>query len=124
VGTVYVGNEPKCHGSLAIMFQCFIGHDWPEIRTTDTDVDDVANALASVALPRAAPHAVREIAHLVEDGMDLRHNVLAINADGWLCRFAKSHVQNGAIFGDVDLLASKHGVNSLAQSRLICQLHE
>src|SRR6266576_2224031 len=57
--------------------QCFIGHDRPEIRTTDADVDDVANALASVAFPSPAAHAVGEVAHLVEDGMDLRHNVLA-----------------------------------------------
>src|SRR5262245_37426090 len=28
IGTVYVGNEPKGHGSLAVMLQGFIGHDW------------------------------------------------------------------------------------------------
>ena len=54
------------------MLQRFIGHDWPEIRATDTDVDDVANALASVAFPRAASHAVGEVGHLVENGVDLR----------------------------------------------------
>src|SRR5512132_3030391 len=98
------------------MLQCFIGHDWSEIRATDTNVDDVANALASVAFPRAASHAVGEVRHLVEYVMDLRDNVLAIDNDRSPFRCAECHMQDCAVFRDVDLLATKHSVNPLTQS--------
>jgi hypothetical protein len=106
------------------MFQCFVSHDGPEIRTTDTDVDHVANALACAALPCTTPRAVGEIGHLIKNSMDLRHYVLAINDDRCLFRCAKNHMQNGAIFRDVDLVTSKHRVNPLTQARLVCELHE
>jgi hypothetical protein len=63
------------------MLQCLIGHHRPEVGAADADVNDIANAFAGVPLPRAAPHAVGEIHHLVEHGVDVRHDVLAINND-------------------------------------------
>jgi hypothetical protein len=124
IGTVDVGNEPKRHGSVAVMLQCLIGHDWSEIRATDTNVDDVANALASVTFPRAASHAVGEVGHLVENGVDLRDNVLAINNDRCPFRCAQSYMQNRAVFRDVDLVAPKHCVDPPAQSRFLGELHQ
>src|SRR4029077_92628 len=110
--------------SVAVMLQCLIGHDWSEIRTADTDVDDVAKALASVTFPRAGSHAVGEVGHLVENDVDLRDNVLAINNDRCPCRCAQSYVQNSAVFRDVDLLAPEHGVDPPAQSRFLGELHK
>src|SRR5262245_1304074 len=104
------------------MLQCFISHDRSEIGTTDTDVDDVANALAGVAFPLAASHAVGEVGHLIEDRVDLRHNILAVNNDRCSFWCTQSHVQNSAVFRDVDLLSAKHRVNTRTESRLICEL--
>src|SRR5512132_2854188 len=106
------------------MLQCLIGHDWSEIRATDTNVDDAANALASVTFPRAASHAVGEVGHLVENGVDLRDNVLAINNDRCPFRRPQRHVQNGPVFGDVDLLTPEHGIDAPAQAGFFCELYE
>ena len=45
--------------ALAVVPQRLVGHDRPEVGAADADVDDVADALAGVALPRAAADAVR-----------------------------------------------------------------
>ena len=37
--------------------------------------------------------------------MDLRHDVLAVHDDRRSSRRAQRHVQDGAVFGDVDLVA-------------------
>ncbi len=39
-------------------------------------------------------------------------------------RCAEGHVQDGPVFGDVDLLAAEHGVDPLAQTGFLGQLHE
>src|SRR4029453_11395033 len=101
-----------------------MGHSRAEIGATDTNVDNIANTLVSVALPRAAPHAVREVCHLVEDGVDLWNNVLAIDNDRGPFRCAECHMKNGAVFRDVVFFAPDHAVNPLAQSWLVCELHE
>src|SRR4030095_7694814 len=101
-----------------------MGHDRPEIRATDTNVDNVANTLPSVALPRAAPHAAGKVGHLVEDGMHLWNNVLAIDNDRSPSLGTECHMKHCAVFGNVDLFASEHGVDPLTQPRLICELHE
>ena len=124
VGAVDVGNEAKRHGALAVMLQRFVGHHRPEVGAADADVDDVANALAGVAFPGAAADAVGKIRHLVEHGVDLRHHVLAIDDDGCASRRAQGHVQDGAVFRDVDLLAPEHGVDALAQAGFLRQLQE
>ncbi len=104
------------------MLERLVGHDRAEVGAADADVDDVANALAGVALPRAAAHAVREVGHLVEHGVDLRHDVLAVHDDRRAARGAQGHVQDGAVLRDVDLLAAEHGVDALAQAGFLGQL--
>ena len=54
------------------MLEGLVGHDRAQVGAADADVDDVANALAGVALPGAAANAVGKVGHLVEDGVDLR----------------------------------------------------
>ncbi len=57
------------------MFERLIGHHGTEVGTADADVDDVLDAFAGMALRLAAPDAVGEISHLVEHGMDRRHDI-------------------------------------------------
>jgi hypothetical protein len=42
VGTVDVRDEAENHVAPAVVAQRFIGHDWPEVRAADADIDDVA----------------------------------------------------------------------------------
>ena len=76
--------------------------------------------------PFQAPLAdlVGEAGHPVEHGVDLGHDVFAVDDDRLALRGAQGHVQDGAIFGDVDLLAAKHGVDPRSQARFLGQLNE
>ena len=60
------------------MLQRLIRHDRPEVRSADADVDYVADALAGVTLPGAIAQPIGEIGHLVQDGVDLRHDIPAV----------------------------------------------
>src|SRR5262249_43615746 len=111
-------------GWCVVLLSLFRGKAGPKNRPADTDIDDVANAFASVAFPRATPHAVGKVSHLVEYVMDLRNNVLAIDNDGSPFQRAECHMKNGTVFRYVDLVAPEHGVDPLTQPRLICELHE
>ena len=108
--------------AVAVVPQRLVRHHRPEIGAADADVDDVANPLAGVALPRAAADAVGEVGHLVEHGVHLRHDVLAVDDDRRALRRAQRHVQHGPILGDVDLLAAEHGVDPRPQAALVRQL--
>ena len=124
INPVNVGDEPEGHCPLAVMLERFVGHDRPEVRAADADVDHVADALAGVALPRAAADAVGEVGHLVEHGMHLGDDVLAVHDDGSVFRRAQGDVQHGAVFREVDLVPAEHRVHALAQAGFGRQLHE
>ena len=124
VGAVDVGNEAEGHGPVAVVLERFVGHHRPEVGTADADVDHVADALAGVALPRAAADPVGEVCHLVQHGVDLGHHVLAVNDDGRRTRRAQRHVQDCAVFRDVDLVAAEHRVYALAQAAFVGQLQQ
>ena len=66
----------------------------------------------------------REVGHLVEHGMHLGHDVLAIHDDRLPLGGAQGHVQDGALLGDVDLLAPEHGVDTGSQAGFLGQLQE
>src|SRR5688572_9361813 len=104
------------------MFQGFVSHDRPEIRSADSDVDDVANALSGVAFPFSAAEAIGKISHPVEHRMHFRHYVLAVNNDGCSYRRAQRDVQYRAVFRNVDLIAAKHRIDTAAQSGFIRKL--
>ena len=106
------------------MLQCFVGHDRTQVGAADADVDDVANAFAGVPLPRAAPHAIGEIGHLVQHGVDLRHDVLAIHDDGCSSGRAKGYMQDRAVFRNVDFVAAEHGLDAPAESAVLRQPEE
>jgi hypothetical protein len=86
---------------------------------------DVADALAGVAFPGPAAHAVGKSRHLIEHGVHFGNDVLApSDQDRGAARSAQRDVQHGAVLGDVDLLAAEHRVDALAQPRFLGQLHQ
>ena len=56
--------------------------------------------------------------------MHLGHHVLTVNDDGCAARCAQGHVQDRAVFRDVDLVTPEHGVDARAQAGFLCQLQE
>ena len=77
------------------------------------------DALAGVAVPRAGADRVGEGGHLVEDGVDFGHDVFAVDEDGFGFGRAQSDVEDGAVLGDVDLLAGEHGFGALRAGRIL-----
>ncbi len=124
VAAVDVGNKTERHGPLAVVLQRLVGHHRSEVGAADADVDHVANGFIGVTLPIAAAHALAEISHLVEHGVDLRHHILAINDDRCSSRRAQGDVQDRAIFCDVDFIAPKHGVDAFAQPGFLGKLQQ
>ena len=106
------------------MLERLVGHHRPEVGAADADVDHVADAFAGVALPCAAPDPVGEIGHLVQNGVNLGHHVLAVDDDGRRTRRAQGHVQNGTVLREVDLVTPEHGVDLPAQVAFPGQLQE
>ena len=121
VGAIDVGDEAHGQIAIAVVAQRLVGHHRSQVRAADSDVDDVADALAGVALPRAVAHAAAERRHPVEHLVNLGHHVFAVGHDRRAARRAQRHVQNGAPLGDVDLLAREHRVDAPAQPRLLGQ---
>ena len=106
------------------MLERFVGHDRPEIRSTDTDIDHVADALAGLALPIAAAHAIGEVRHPVQNCMNVGDHVAAVAKNGCAARRAQRHMQDGAVLRDIDLLAAEHRVDAIAQPRLLRELQQ
>ena len=50
----------------------------------------------------AAADAIREVRHLVEDCVDLGHDVLSVHQDGCAFGRAQGHVQDGALLREVN----------------------
>src|SRR5262249_40084550 len=124
VGAVDVRHEPERHIALAVMTQCFVGHDRPEVGATDADVDDVTDPLTRVSLPLTAADAVREVRHLIEHCMDMWYDVLAVHDDRCPSWRTQGNMQHSAVLGDVDLVAAEHRVDALAQTTLLGQFSE
>ena len=102
--------------AVAVVLQRLVGHHRPEVGAADADVDDVADALAGVALPLAAAHALGERRHLVEHGVDLGHDVLAVDHDRSRPRGARSATCSTARFS-VTLILSPRNMASMRSRR-------
>src|SRR5688572_5249706 len=106
------------------MLKRLVGHHWPEIGSTNTDIDHIADSLARVAFPCAAADPVGEVGHPIEDRVDLRYHVLTIDDDRSPSWSAERDVEGGPILRHVDFLSSKHLVDPPAQGGRFRQLHE
>ena len=62
--------------------------------------------------------------HTAANGVDLGHDIFAVVHDRGAARRAQGHVQHRAVLGEVDLVASEHGVDTIAQSGLMGELEQ
>ena len=113
VGAVDVRNKVDFRGGLAgnrlfcIRLESFGHHHRTEVGTADTDVHNVLDGLAGVALPLAGTHELGEFFHVLEHGANFGHHVLAVDADRIVALVAECSVEHGALFGGVNLFASE-----------------
>ena len=116
VGAVDVGDEAEGQAALRIVLQGLIGHDGPEVRAAYADVDYILYGLAGMAFPVPPPHLLRELLHLLQHRVHMRHYVFPVHDDGGVLRGAQGGVQHGAALGEVDLLSGEHGLYLLPQA--------
>ncbi len=124
VGAVDVGDEAEGHASLAVMLQRLVGHDRTKVGAADADVDHIADPLAGMAFPVAAADAVGEVCHLVQNRMHVGHHIPAVDEDRSIPWRAQRHMESGPPLRDIDLLAAEHGIDALAQARLLRKLEQ
>ena len=124
VGAVDVGDEAEGQSAVAVMFQGLVRHDGAKVRAADPDINDGLDALSRVSFPMAVTDTPRKIGHFIEHGMDLRYDVLAVHRNRFALRRTKRDMQNGPIFGHIDLFAPEHGVDPRAQAGLLRQIDQ
>ncbi len=95
---------------VTVRRECRLDEARTEVRAADADVDDVGDRATVVAGPRAAAHVADEGRHVVEDRVDVRHDVVAVDADHGVARRPQRDVQHRAMLGRVDLVAGEHRV--------------
>ncbi len=122
IGAIDIRNKTKRHRTLAVVPERFIGHHGTKIRTSDANVDNIFNTLASMSLPVTATNLVAKSTHSFQDSMNLRHHILAINHDFLAFRSTKSDMKDSTIFRNINLIAMKHRINAIAKTRLLSQL--
>jgi len=87
-----------------------------QVRAADPDVDYVGEFAAAAAGDRAVAHAVGEFAHASERGLDLRHDIHAV--DHHWHRVAQRRVQHCAILAYVDFFAVEQALDFVAEAAL------
>ena len=68
--------------------------------------------------PSAAADGVGELLHAVENAVNIRHDVAAVDLDDGVSGRTQRGVQHGAILGEVDRLAREHGLHVLGHGAL------
>jgi hypothetical protein len=69
-----------------------------------------------VALPGATANAVGKVAILLRTAWTGGTTSSPVDDDLGILGRSQGHMEYGALFGDVDLLATKHGVDAWAQT--------
>ncbi len=62
--------------------------------------------------------------HLVEDGVYVRDNILAVHDNGSIFWRSKRDVEHRTILCDVNLVAAKHRIDALSQARFFRQINQ
>lgn len=112
IRAVNVGHEVRLQVPLRVVLERLGDHDRSEIGATDTDVDDRVNGLACVSLPFAGTNRVGKLLDVVEHTLHLVGTffldleLLAGRKD-----ISQGDVQDGTIFGRVDVFPGKHGIS-------------
>ena len=107
------------------MAQRLVGHHRAEVGAADADVDDVADRLAGVARPlaRSGPARRSRAIRSSVSCTSLDH-VDAVDDQRALARHPQRHVEDGAVLGDVDVLAGEHRFAALLDPALAGELAE
>src|SRR5215469_11293651 len=99
-------------------------HHRAQIASSNPDINDIANTFARVPFPFSTANSIRESSHLVQDPVHFRYYIFSIDHDGCVPGGSESAMQNRAIFGDIDLVATKHGIDALSHAADFSQLNE
>ncbi len=124
IRAVHIRHEQKFQIAFCIMLQRLASHHRTEVRTADADVDDVRDALAGKTFPRAAADALGKCRQLVQNRVDIRHDIFSVHENFRVARRAQRGVQHRAIFREINFVAAKHRVHASAQIRLFRQLQQ
>lgn len=95
-----------------------------QVGTTDTDVDDGVDLLASVTLPLTTAHLLSELLHVLQNGVDVLNDALSVDLHGLVGDIAQGGVVDGTVFGEVDVLTLEHGITELLDIGFLGQLDQ
>ncbi|KAH3687651.1 hypothetical protein WICPIJ_001368 [Wickerhamomyces pijperi] len=90
-----------------------------EIRTTDTDVDDISDGLTGVTLPFTRTNLVGEFLDVLQDGIDFWSNVLAVNVHWLVGSVSQSDVVHSTVFGGVDVVTFEKSISQFSDVGLL-----
>lgn len=124
VGTVNVGNKVSFEVSLRVVLKRLSDHDRAQVGTTDTNVNDVGDSLASVTLPGTSSDGLGELLHVVQDALDLISTCLADAESGLIENVPEGDVEDGSTLGGVDVVTGEHLVSELLNSGLLGELQK
>ena len=113
LGRVDIGDKVHLQVAPSEGLEGLRDHNRPEVGTSDPDVDDVGDWLALIAFPRSGANLLGKNLHVLAGGLYLRHHVLTVDEQGLVSGAAKGDVKDRAIFGTVDLIATKHSISEL-----------
>ena len=121
VSPVDVGHEPKRHVAVAVVPQGLVGHHRTQIAAADADVDHVADPPPGVTGPLTGANPITKRPHAVDDFVNRRNDVLAIEHDRRISTGPQCRVQHRAVLGGIDAIAAEHCVDTSGQTRRLGQ---
>ena len=77
----------------------------------------VLDALARGTAPFAGAHPIREVAHAIEDVVNVGHDVLPVDDERRVGGQPQCGVEDGTVLGGVDVLAREHRVTACLDAR-------
>lgn len=98
-----------------------------QVGTTNTNVDNGSELLSSETLPLATANLLRELLHVVQNGVDTvgaAHNILAIDLHLPAANIAQGSVVDSTVLSEVDLVAAEHGIALALNASLFGELDQ
>ena len=128
LGPVDVRHAVEAHALFPVGPQCAARHHRPQVRSADTNIDDVGQLLAGAAGDLARVHAVDEFLHPGKHFPDLA-NAGRLQRHGVGDFRTQRNVQHRAVFRLVDTLTGEHrsncmryvGISRQAREQLTCR---
>lgn len=124
LATVDVRQVVAAHAFLGERQQGFGYQLRAEEGAADADVHHVGDRLFGIAAPQAVVHVAYQLGHLVQDAVDFRHHVDAIDQHFVADRSTQRGMQYRPALGGIDRLAVEHRPDRVAQPCFLGQLHQ